>query len=200
MFTALAQIITGFLYKNKIINGSKLDIYIYGFEVLISNIVCLTIALTIGLLFHEITEVILFLISFIMLRKYCGGYHAESYLKCDFIFTIDVLTVLCLSKYIIVYPLQVHIIIYVIGFIVVIWKAPIENKYKPLTQREKKEHKVTSIIITNFIFVFSTLMLLASVKYCFIIDMALVTVTLFMIFGSIMKGGNLNERSEENAS
>lgn len=32
MITALAQIISGYLIKNKIIDNTKLDIYIYGFE------------------------------------------------------------------------------------------------------------------------------------------------------------------------
>lgn len=39
MITSLAQCIAGFLLRNKTIDGKKLDIYIYGFEIMISSVI-----------------------------------------------------------------------------------------------------------------------------------------------------------------
>lgn len=105
MITALAQIISGYLIKNKIIDNTKLDIYIYGFEIMISNIICFGMGLVIGAVCSEFIECILFLIVFILLRRYCGGYHAETYLKCDIIFMTNILLVMLMLKFISAYSL-----------------------------------------------------------------------------------------------
>ena len=117
MITALAQIISGYLIKNKIIDNTKLDIYIYGFEIMISNIICFGMGLVIGAVCSEFIECILFLIVFILLRRYCGGYHAETYLKCDIIFMINILLVMLMLKFISAYSLFFHFIIAIISII-----------------------------------------------------------------------------------
>lgn len=90
MITSLAQYITGILLKNNIIVNEHLDIYIYGFEVLISGALSLFIGLILGLIFSQLVECIVFLIVFVTLRKYCGGYHADTYLKCNTVFAINI--------------------------------------------------------------------------------------------------------------
>ena len=90
MITSLAQYITGILLKNNIIENEHLDIYIYGFEVLISGALSLFIGLILGLIFSQLVECIVFLIVFVTLRKYCGGYHADTYLKCNTVFAINI--------------------------------------------------------------------------------------------------------------
>ena len=53
MITSLAQIITGFLHKNESIEGDKLDVYIYGYEIATSNFITFSIAIIMGLLFSQ---------------------------------------------------------------------------------------------------------------------------------------------------
>ena len=196
MITTLAQIITDFLYKNKTISASKLDIYIYGFEILISNIVCISIAITLGIITNKFYEMLFFLLSFTLLRKYCGGFHAETYFKCGLIFTVDVIVVLALIQVVTNYPIQLHVFLYLIGLVLIMWKAPIENKYKPLTGKEKNKYKKLSILLCILLFLISTFLYKPNLKYCFTVDMAFFTVTLFMAIGSITKGGDNSEGNE----
>ncbi len=71
MITSLAQYITGILLKNNVRENEHLDIYIYGFEVLISVALSIFIVLILGLIFSQLVECIVFLVVFVALRKYC---------------------------------------------------------------------------------------------------------------------------------
>lgn len=200
MITALAQIISGYLIKNKIIDNTKLDIYIYGFEIMISNIICFGMGLVIGAVCSEFIECILFLIVFILLRRYCGGYHAETYLKCDIIFMINILLVMLMLKFISAYSLFFHFIIAIISIIFIILLAPVENKYKPLTQKEKKRHKILAIITNILIISVSSAMYFIITKFALTIDISVTTVVLSMGIEVLKKGSVKNEKYEKNNS
>lgn len=200
MITALAQIISGYLIKNKIIDNTKLDIYIYGFEIMISNIICFGMGLVIGAVCSEFIECILFLIVFILLRRYCGGYHAETYLKCDIIFMTNILLVMLMLKFISAYSLFFHFIIAIISIIFIILLAPVENKYKPLTQKEKKRHKILAIITNILIISVSSAMYFIITKFALTIDISVTTVVLSMGIEVLKKGSVKNEKYEKSNS
>ena len=56
-----------------------LDIYIYGFELLVSSVIETISLLLIGLLTGKFVETVIFIISFSSIRVFSGGYHANSY-------------------------------------------------------------------------------------------------------------------------
>lgn len=200
MFTSLAQFITGYLFKNNIIDNSKLDIYIYGFEIMISNIVCFGIGLVLGAIFSQFMESVVFLLVFMLMRKYCGGYHANTYLVCDTIFTVNMLTVMTALKLISYFSVYVHAVIICMCFISIVFFAPIENKYKPLTIEKKKKHKLIAIVLNVFSSLISTALFFISIQYAIIIDMALATVAIFMIIEVLRKGREYSEKCQENIS
>ena len=96
MITSLAQYITDILLENNTIKREYLDIYVYGFEVLISSVLSVFICMVLGSVFSQIIECVVFLIVFVALREFCGGYHARSYLKCNIVFSLSfVICCLC---------------------------------------------------------------------------------------------------------
>ena len=200
MITSLAQIITGCLVRNKIIDNTKLDIYIYGFEIMISNIICFGIGLLIGAVFSEFLECVVFLAVFVLLRRYCGGYHAETYLVCDTIFTINILLVMTILKVMSVYPIYVHFIIASISIVSAVMLAPVENKYKPLTIEEKKKHKLYAAVISLSVIIISSVLFFINFKFAAVIDMALISVALSMIIEVLRKGCENNEKRKKSNS
>lgn len=148
MITALAQYIAGCLLRNDIIDGEKLDIYIYGFEVMISSISGFAIALILGLAFSQILECIVFLLIFVSMRSYCGGYHADTYLKCNSIFAATITVVMLLVKLEPQYPVYVHFLVGVFSLVTVILLVPVESKFKPLDGAAKKKCKLISVLLT----------------------------------------------------
>jgi len=200
MITSLAQIITGCLVRNKIIDNTKLDIYIYGFEIMISNIICFGIGLLIGAVFSEFLECIVFLTVFVLLRRYCGGYHAETYLVCDTIFTANILLVMTILKVMSVYPIYVHFIIAVVSIVSAVMLAPVENKYKPLTIHEKKKHKSYAAVISLSMIIISSVLFFINFKFAAVIDMASISVALSMIIEVLKKGSENNEKRKKSNS
>ena len=149
MITTLAQYITGCLLRNDIIESEKQDIYTYGFEVIISSISGFAIALILGFAFSQPLECILFLIAFVSMRSYCGGYHADTYLKCNSIFTLTIAAVMLFFKFVTKYPIYIHFLIGVFSLVTVIIFAPVENKFKLLDIKTKRKCKWVSILLTT---------------------------------------------------
>lgn len=81
--------------EKKLINEQ--EIYQYGFEIALSSILNLIIVLTIGIIFNSILSSIIFIFCFYLIRKQTGGYHADSYLKCNIIFGATFTLVILIS-------------------------------------------------------------------------------------------------------
>ena len=75
------------------------EIYVYGFELLISSIIETGALLFVGFLIGKFIETILFLFSFSSIRFFSGGYHANSYIKCFVVTLFSYLFVLLLYNY-----------------------------------------------------------------------------------------------------
>lgn len=114
----------------------SVEIYVYGFELIISSIVETSALIIIGGLTHKMIETIIFLLSFSSIRIFSGGYHAKSYLRC-FIVTLAGYTLvrliynllLSLDTYKIVI---IGIIELVISFVIFAIICPINNSDKTI--------------------------------------------------------------------
>lgn len=194
MITALAQYIAGCLLRNDIIDGEKLDIYIYGFEVMISSISGFVIALLLGLAFSQILECIVFLLIFVSMRSYCGGYHADTYLKCNSIFAATITAVMLLVKMVPQYPVYVHFLVGVFSMLTVILLAPVENKFKPLDDATKRKCRSISVLLALLFSVGAVLLHGVVYKLSIVVDAVLLIVAVSMMIEMIRKRG---ERHEE---
>jgi accessory gene regulator B len=188
MFTSLAQSITEILVDNNIIDRTKLDIYVYGYEVLLSGIFSFIVALIMGLLFSQFLVSVIFVSAFILLRSFTGGYHADTYFKCNLIFAFNLAAVMIICKFVTEYPLLYHIIIGVISFAVIPTCAPIENKYKPIDEQSKKSHKITSTILLFAFFTLSSVLYTVAPKISLVIDLTVISVVMSMIIEITKKG------------
>lgn len=105
----------------------------YGLELMVSAILGASSVLLIALLFKKLIEGIIFLIIIISTRQYIGGYHADTYLKCNLCLIISFISTLViptLAPQVFLNPLM--IIIPCIESILIIIFCPIKNKYKPI--------------------------------------------------------------------
>ena len=146
----LSLLICKHLLEKGVITEELKDVYIYGFDLMFSFLISTTIILTIGLLTHQIFPTIFFLLTFILVRRYTGGYHANTYLKCQICTVSFYLITVALSTYLNV-PHYSFIILEVIGIFIVLIFGPIENPHKPLSKKEKKKHKITGLILFSLL-------------------------------------------------
>ena len=64
-------------------NDYEVEYYRYGIEVALSSLLNLAIIIIIGIISMHIIESLIFLIVFIFVRQVTGGYHADTYFKCN---------------------------------------------------------------------------------------------------------------------
>lgn len=147
MLVKIASKITWILHRNNIISEDESEVYQYGLEMILSTILNCMIVLLVGALTHELLAAAMFFIIFALVRSSSGGYHADTYLKCNSIFAVNLIIVLLWVKFAAqFYFIVCHTIFILIYFMVVTKYAPIENPNKTLSDVQKKHNKGLSII------------------------------------------------------
>ena len=160
MINKLSSLISSKFVEHNIISKSVKDVYRYGIEITISSIIGFVITCLIGLLFRMLMQTMLFYVIFILLRSMTGGYHAKTYLKCNFIFSIITLFIVTFSKA--AYEMQISFGILTLLFLpsiaIFIWIAPVENVNKPIKTEKRVYWKSISIVTSVLLYLLSLLL------------------------------------------
>lgn len=138
MLTRIANKCTQVLLNNSIIIKDKEDIFIYGFELFFSTLFAILGIILTSIICLRPDIGFVFLLFFIPIRLFAGGFHASTYGRC-FVCTNAVFIVVLLLS---VFTLnKVGFLISGILFLcslIYIWKnAPIEHKDAPLSQSKR---------------------------------------------------------------
>ncbi len=148
MIHRLSEIITDFLISREVIEQEEADIYVYGYETLISGVIDFALVIAIGCLTGLPLNALVFFAMFVTVRLYSGGYHAETYVKCKLTMVLLLLAVLGISM--IKLPLSAVCLLLLVLLITVWFHAPVENANKPLDALEKKKYRRISVILSAF--------------------------------------------------
>jgi len=124
------------LVNKNIIEPGTQEIYTYGIRQGILIIVNIATVVGVGLVLGLLAESIVFLVTYMLIRTYAGGYHAKSQLGC-YIFSTVAVTVILLGIKHITYSCFIYLIATLISATVIYVLSPIENINKPLSQKEK---------------------------------------------------------------
>ena len=129
--------VTKFLLETNVITSDEIEIYQYGFDLIVKIIIHTFLILIIGFLFGHFLEMVSFLVTYAWLREYAGGYHARTSKGCYYC-TILV-TIFVLVMFFIFRQLNVGLIcICMLISGIVIWRgSPQEAPTKPLSEKEK---------------------------------------------------------------
>lgn len=146
MINQIASSVSTRWVRKNIISDEYREVYQYGLELMISSFVGIFLISMIGILFFSIIDAIIFIIVFCSVRSQSGGYHADSYLKCNITTLTAFTTSVILSNYI-PFSKIIHVTVAIIGFIILLVLSPIENEYKPIEKEDRPKHKGLSIIL-----------------------------------------------------
>lgn len=123
------------------------DIYIYGFECVISIAANLFFIFCVGIFLGILKEVTVFTVSYVMLRINSGGAHRKTHFQC----TLTYISLMLLGIYGIGWLGKIpagkyfFIIILIYCLVIVILYSPAESVNKPLETKLKKQLRVKSI-------------------------------------------------------
>lgn len=195
MINKLSSLISSKFVEHNIISKSVKDVYRYGIEITISSIIGFVITCLIGLLFRMLMQTMLFYVIFILLRSMTGGYHAKTYLKYNFIFSIITLFIVTFSKA--AYEMQISFGILTLLFLpsiaIFIWIAPVENVNKPIKTEKRVYWKSISIVTSVLLYLLSLLLY----KSQHTLEATVIVITIFSVsvlcmISIIQKGGKSN--------
>ena len=177
-----AEKITDFFIKNNIVAADDRPIYKYGTEITLSTILGFFIVLTIGALSNNIINSVIFLFCFASIRIYSGGYHANTYLKCNVIYTSLFIIILILANTVFMnIDIYFNIILLITSVVFISIFSPIENKNKPLTAAEKTKNKKKSIFVSLIWAILSLILYVFHFKIYSIIVITMFVITILMI-------------------
>ncbi len=140
------------LQTNHIILEEEHDIYCYGLEILMSNLILLTTILMVGIVTNRSQYTVIFLLIFIGMRRVMGGYHASKRWQC-FVMThtlhglIIGLTMIDCTE--MMNDLVFICTIFTVSIVYI--AAPIENKNNPKTPKELLRNKKVSRIVVSIL-------------------------------------------------
>ena len=126
--------IVRFFIESKVIDESDQEIYEYGLEILIENVMLTVFLLLSGVMIGKGIETCIFLFSFCWLRRFCGGYHANTKRGCHI---ATFITYIAFLLGIVAFYKVVNKYMYVIYFVcllIVTVYAPVQHKNKVLTE------------------------------------------------------------------
>lgn len=106
--------------------------------------------IVIGVIAGKVFESIAFLVFYIPLRSYAGGYHASTPRRCYFISIVIIMEMLLFIGYV---DLSIiYIILLLVGMVVCFAFAPVEDKNKPLDRVEISVFKKRAYLILSIEF------------------------------------------------
>lgn len=150
-------------------NEEKIELYGFAIYIVNSSLLHIGTLLVIGWLFGMVVESVIFYVSFIAIRKFAGGYHAMTPLRCYLFSTITIFISLLLLQQLSNFSkaiTYVFILIELISIICIIVLSPLDSGNKPISnKKEKKVYKIISSINSITLFLVSLCMLNLNEQY-----------------------------------
>lgn len=122
--------------------------YEYSFEVLYSDLMYALLGLAIAVVFHGVWATALFLAGFFPLRKFAGGYHASTYVRCHLLFAGNQVAAILLFHLVpqgAVFPIIAVLV--VLSTVCVFVLAPVDHTNRPFSDSERKYFRRMSLLV-----------------------------------------------------
>ena len=152
----MSEKIADWLIEQKAISTGERELYAYAVHCLFSLLYPIAFASVIGAFLGMI-------MSFIAVRKFSGGYHADSFYKCLIISSIVIMTMLQISNYI--NNNLLFNVIYIASSILLMIFSPIDSANKRLDNDDKRFCKKITILIVVVLFIIVELQWIAGYRY-----------------------------------
>lgn len=129
------------------------EIYEYGFTQGIAVILNILCTVLIGICMDMLPEVIIFMVTYIPLRTYSGGFHAKTKWRCFVYSNLLVVLILGLARVLAGYTYFL-LAAGIVGTGAVVFLAPVEDQNKPLEEKEVEVYgkKARRILMLDIVF------------------------------------------------
>ncbi len=189
MFKTPSKKLVNIALQRNIIQPNDVEECVYGINTFFTIALNIITIFIVGLLTHMLIEITLYIVIFKSLRRYVGGSHSPTALRCYISSFITYTASILVIKY---YPLPEYwtMIIALLSAAIMFVFAPVEAIKKPLDDLERRVFKKRAYIrISICLMLFILLYFLPSVPYAYdysvVIMISMLTVAIFTVSGKI---------------
>ena len=172
MIDRLAGSMALFCAQKGIFAPELADEYTYGYKLLLSSLFNLAVILIVGLVLQMVAEAIVFTAAFAILRTIAGGFHARSHKMCIITFASVFLIFALLVNRLTMAYVPAILSLTLMSSIIVLLKAPVAAKNKPLSVKKRVKLRKTCIVfvgsniaVSLVVSIFSALQFLVAIAY-----------------------------------
>lgn len=189
MFKSPSKKLVNIALQRNIIQQNDVEECVYGINTFFTIALNIITIFIVGLLTHMLIEIALYIVIFKSLRRYVGGSHSSTALKCYISSFITYTASILVIKY---YPLPEYwtMIIALLSAAIMFLFAPVEAIKKPLDDLERRVFKKRAYIrIIICLMLFILIYFLTSIPYIYdysvVIMISMLTVAIFTVSGKI---------------
>lgn len=176
------------------------EIYVYGFELLLSSLIETGAIILIGCLLGKFLETILFLLSFSSIRFFSGGYHAKSYLRCFIVTLISYFLILFMTDTLsYLSPNYIALIAFAIiiySLILFIKICPVRSNGKTIFNPQKQKMLSIIVLCINVILAIALLIIYQNIILIIVLPTVFI-VDALIIIEKINQGVEKNEKENQ---
>lgn len=176
------------------------EIYVYGFELLLSSLIETGAIILIGCLLGKFLETILFLLSFSSIRFFSGGYHAKSYLRCFIVTLISYFLILFMTDTLsYLSPNYIALIAFAIiiySLILFIKICPVRSNGKTIFNPQKQKMLSIIVLCINMILAIALLIIYQNIILIIVLPTVFI-VDALIIIEKINQGVEKNEKENQ---
>jgi accessory gene regulator B len=185
MFGRTSEKVVDHFVNTGVVTNDDRELYQYGLNQGLTIVLNIVTTLVIGLLLNMVWQSILFMIAYIPIRTYAGGYHARTPLKCYIISVIMIIAVLLVIKFI-VFSIIPFTVFTITSALIIVILAPVADANKPLEDIESKVYKrKTLVFLAVEIFITIGLIIFGLVNIAVCIASALIVLSVMLGIGVI---------------
>ncbi len=195
MIVKISDRILKYIIKSEGVEQGYEDYYRYGIEITVSSIFNLVLVFSIGLITCSFLECLIFLISFVIIRQFTGGFHAPTYFWCNVSMCVVLLMVLFAYRFIPPLNIPVAVGISLCCTLGIALKCPVENENKPIPHERIRIYKLLSISLSVMYGLAGTLLISFGLSCGTIVIYTLCAVVILIIPATVMKRRCKNEKA-----
>lgn len=142
----------------------------YGIQQMFLIVLNVLTVIILGTLWKELLFSLLFLLWFVMLRPFAGGYHADTKSGC-YLLSIVALNCILAYKSQTWFSIPQYFIVWSISVVLILGLAPVANSSNPLEEKEIKVYKkkVKKLVVLFSMIMFGSILLETEVIYSSIV-------------------------------
>ena len=185
MVNSIAEKIVSYAVSIGSIKEEQHEEYLYGLNLILNAFITDVTLIVIGCVMDMLWETLLFWLVYRVLRKYCGGFHFSTSLRCYLSTCIMCPVVLLIIRYIPYFELWQNGAV-VLSVIILFLMSPVEAANKPLDEDERRVFRKVSIILLIVISLIYFAMIICGFTYVAkITALSVIWVAVFAVIGKL---------------